>query len=109
MAAAVAVVVLVAGVFSLSLHREGLFALPGQTIIVLFPAEKDQEQVLALVADAGATLAGYTGHAGMLRLMVIDPAAPRRLAQHGLVFRDPLESLGHCFGWTSNTGDGLRH
>ena len=70
-AAALLVTVLV-----ITLHREGLYALPGQTVVVRFAAGTSQEDALAKVADAGAALIGYGNSSRSLRLRVIDPAPP---------------------------------
>ncbi len=107
--AAVAVLALVGMVFGVTLHREGLYALPGQTILVRFDADIDHATALAHIADAGAALVGYGPWRRSFRLHVIDSVAPRRLAVHGLVYRDPLESLKHCFGPAPDLSARLRH
>ncbi|MCH8477269.1 MAG: hypothetical protein LAT56_04910 [Wenzhouxiangella sp.] len=105
----VAALALVLSVLAVTLHREGLFALPGQTIVVHFHAGTRQEDALAQVAEAGAALIGYGNSTLSLRLRVIDPAAPRRLANAGLVYRDPFESLRHCFGASMDFAQSLKH
>jgi len=83
--------------------------LPGQTVVVRFAAGTSQEDALAKVADAGAALIGYGNSSRSLRLRVIDPAAPRKLAETALVYRDPFESLRHCFGASVDFSGSLRH
>lgn len=104
-----AALALLLSVLAVTLHREGLYSLPGQTVIVRFPAGTSQEDALAQVAEAGAALIGYGNSTLSLRLRVIDPAAPRRLAKAGLVYRDPFESLRHCFGASMDFAQSLKH
>lgn len=104
-----AAMVLVMAVFVVTLHRQGLYALPGETIIVHFSDDGTHAHALARIADSGAALIGH-GPAGYgYRLHVIDPTAPRQLAREALVYRDPIESLQHCFGRSPDLTARLRH
>jgi hypothetical protein len=83
---------------ALAVHRAGLYALPGDRIIVWFDGDTERLRALERVGAAGAVLWRIGPLPGMYRVDVLDPAAPRRLARHALVLRDPVDSLAQCFG-----------
>ena len=95
-------------VLGVTLHREGLYALPGETIIVRFPAEVSTPAALQQVADAGASFGGSGPVTHSYRVQVLDAAAPRRLAEEAWILRDPLESLAQCLGFRSPAKEALR-
>ncbi|MDZ7787025.1 MAG: hypothetical protein U5K73_02465 [Halofilum sp. (in: g-proteobacteria)] len=85
-------------VAALSSHRAGLYALPGDRIVVWFGAETERALALRQIGSAGAVLSRIGPLPGMYRVDVLDPAAPRRLAEHALVLRDPVDGFAQCFG-----------
>ncbi len=96
LAVTVIALLLVGGV---TLHREGLYALPGEMVIVRFPSDTPTPIALERLADAGTTLVSVGPGSMAYRAHVLDAAAPRRLAEDAWVFRDPFDSLAQCFGF----------
>lgn len=88
----------VAAVAGFGLHRAGLYALPGDRIVVWFDAEVDTPAALRRIGQAGATLARAGPLPRMYSAYVIEPAAPRRLAADALVVREPVDGLAQCLG-----------
>jgi len=82
-----------------SLHRAGLYALPGDRIIVWFPPAVSTERALQRMGRSGAMLDRPGPWPGAYRVYVRRPAAPRELAEHAWVWRDPIEGLAQCFGF----------
>ncbi len=89
----------VAWVTVVSLHRAGLYALPGDRIIVWFPASVATERALQRMGRAGAILDRPGPWPGAYRAYVRRPSAPRDLAAHAWVLRDPIDGLAQCFGF----------
>lgn len=99
-------VVAVLSVTVVSLHRAGLYALPGDRIIVWFPAVVATDQALQRIGQAGAMLHGPGPWSGAYRVYVRHPSAPRALAERASVLRDPVEGLAQCFGFVHPGIDG---
>ena len=94
----VAATLIALAVAALAFHRAGLYALPGDRIVVWFAADTERAVALQQVGSAGAVLSRIGPLPGMYRVDVLDPAAPRQLAEHALVLRDPVDGLAQCFG-----------
>ena len=80
------------------LHRAGLYALPGDRIVVWFDGDTARARAVRRIGAAGAVLARIGPLPGMYRAYVLDPAAPRRLADDALILREPVDGLAQCFG-----------
>lgn len=80
------------------LHRAGLYALPGDRIVIWFDADVGTPAALRHIAQAGATLARPGPLPRMYSVYVLQPDAPRRLAANALVLREPVDGLAQCLG-----------
>ncbi len=94
--AAAALAALSVGGFGL--HRAGLYALPGDRIVVWFDGDTARAAALHRIGAAGAVLSRIGPMEGMYRVYVLDTAAPRRLAGDALILREPIDGLAQCFG-----------
>lgn len=97
------------GVGTITLHRQALGALPGQTLVVRFSSGQSTVDSLAAISKAGAALASIGPADQSYRVHVIHPAAPKRLAKVAWIYREPLESLAHCLGLEPEPRRQLRH